>query len=224
MTAKPLDLLVSIDRESPRTLGRQIEDQLRQAIREGTLRPGTRLPSTRDLARELGVSRPIVVDAYAQLAGEGYLELRPGTRPRVTGHGGPARRPAIRRPEPAPPPQYDFRPGLPDLATFPRAAWLRSLREALASMREADFGYTDPHGTEALRLGLGDYLGRVRGVVSDAERVVITSGWVQGRTLLCHALVALGARRIAIEDPCQDEVRVSAASAGLELVPVPVDG
>ncbi|HEX3275429.1 MAG TPA: PLP-dependent aminotransferase family protein [Gemmatimonadales bacterium] len=224
MTAKPLDLLVSIDRESPRTLGRQIEDQLRQAIREGTLRPGTRLPSTRDLARELGVSRPIVVDAYAQLAGEGYLELRPGTRPRVTGHGGPARRPAIRRPEPAPPPQYDFRPGLPDLATFPRAAWLRSLREALASMREADFGYTDPHGTEALRLGLGDYLGRVRGVVSDAERVVITSGWVQGRTLLCHALVALGARRIAIEDPCHDEVRVSAASAGLELVPVPVDG
>jgi GntR family transcriptional regulator/MocR family aminotransferase len=91
-------------------------------------------------------------------------------------------------------------------------------------MSEADFGYTDPHGTEALRHGLRDYLGRVRGVVGDSERVLITSGWVQGRTLLCHALVALGARRVAIENPCHDEVRVSAASAGLELVPGGVDG
>jgi GntR family transcriptional regulator/MocR family aminotransferase len=97
------------------------------------------------------------------------------------------------------------------------------MREALANMREADFGYTDPHGSEVLRLALRDYLGRVRGVVTDAERVVVTSGWVQGRTLLCHALVARGARRVAIEDPCHDEVRVSTASAGLELVPVPVD-
>jgi GntR family transcriptional regulator/MocR family aminotransferase len=218
------DVLVSVDRESRRTLGRQIEDQLRRAIREATLRPGTRLPSTRDLARELGVSRPIVVDAYAQLAGEGYLELRPGTRPRVTGCAGPAQAPASLRPVPLPAPRYDFRPGVPDLATFPRSAWLRSLREALAGMGEADFGYTDPQGTDALRRVLGDYLGRVRGVVSDAERVVITSGWVQGRTLLCHALVALGARRVAIENPCHDEVRVSAASAGLGLVPVPVDG
>jgi GntR family transcriptional regulator/MocR family aminotransferase len=91
-------------------------------------------------------------------------------------------------------------------------------------MREADFGYTDPHGSEAFRLALRDYLGRVRGVVTDANRVVITSGWVQGRTLLCHALVALGARRVGIENPCHEEVRISAASAGLDLVPVPVDG
>ena len=165
-----------------------------------------------------------MVDAYAQLAGEGYLELRPGVRPRVTGCAGPCRPPTTRRSEPEAEPRYDFRPGFPDLSTFPRSAWLRSQREALAGMRDADFGYTDPQGTEVLRLALRDYLGRVRGVVSDAERVVITSGWVQGRTLLCHALVALGARRVAIENPCHDEVRVSAASAGLELVPVPVDG
>ncbi|HYC32536.1 MAG TPA: PLP-dependent aminotransferase family protein, partial [Gemmatimonadales bacterium] len=219
-----LDVLVAVDRDSPRTLGRQIEDQLRNAIRDLTLRPGARLPSTRDLARELGVSRPIVVDAYAQLAGEGYLELRPGSRPRVTGCAGPCQPPATRRPEPVPAPRFDFRPGVPDLSTFPRTAWLRSAREALGAMREADFGYTDPHGSEVLRLALRDYLGRVRGVVADAGRVVITSGWVQGRTLLCHALVALGARRVAVEDPCHDEVRVSCASAGLEMVPVPVDG
>jgi GntR family transcriptional regulator / MocR family aminotransferase len=224
LTSRPIDILVAVDRESSRTLGRQIEDQLRQAIRDSALRPGSRLPSTRDLARELGVSRPIVVDAYSQLAGEGYLELRPGARPRVTDCAGPCRPPATTRSAPAPEPRYDFRPGVPDLSAFPRSAWLRSVREALAGMRDADFGYTDPHGAEVLRLALRDYLGRVRGVVADAGRVIVTAGYCQGRSLLCHALAAMGARRIAIEDPCHDEVRVSGASAGLELVPVPVDG
>ena len=224
MTSRPLDVLVSVDREGPRTLGRQIEDQLRQAIREGSLQSGARLPSTRDLALELGISRPIVVDAYAQLAGEGYLELRPGARPRVTGCAGPCQPPVTRRAEPAPVPRYDFRPGVPDLSSFPRTAWLRSVREAVTGMRDADFGYTDPHGTEVLRMALRDYLGRVRGVVADAGRVIVTSGYCQGRTLLCRALAAMGARRIGIEDPCHDEVRLSGAGAGLELVPVPVDG
>jgi len=188
------------------------------------LRPGSRLPSTRDLARELGVSRPIVVDAYAQLAGEGYLELRPGARPRVTGCAGPCQPPDTPRPKPATEPRYDFRPGVPDLSSFPRSAWLRSMRDALAGMRDRDFGYSDPHGAEILRLALRDYLGRVRGVVSDANQVMITSGWCQGRTLLLRALASLGAKRVAVEDPCHDEVRVSCASAGLEMVPVPVDG
>ena len=224
MTSRPLDILVAVDRESPRTLGRQIEDQLRQAIRDSTLHPGARLPSTRDLARELGVSRPIVVDAYAQLAGEGYLELRPGARPRVTGCAGPCQPPLTTRAEPAPEPRYDFRPGVPDLSAFPRAAWLRSVREALAGMRNADFGYTDPHGTEVLRLALRDYLGRVRGVVADAGRVIVTNGYAQGRSLVCRALATLGATRVGVEDPCHDEVRLSVRYAGLTLVPVPVDG
>ena len=223
MTSRPVDILVAVNRESPRTLGRQVEDQLRQAIRDTTLRPGARLPSTRDLARELGISRPIVVDAYAQLAGEGYLELRPGTRPRVTGCAGPCQPPTTKPSDPPPEPRYDFRSGVPDLSAFPRSAWMRSLREALTRMRDADFGYTDPHGTEVLRLALRDYLGRVRGVVTDAERVVVTSGYSQGRSLVCRALAASGIKRIAVEDPCHDEVRVSAAGAGLELVPVPVD-
>jgi GntR family transcriptional regulator / MocR family aminotransferase len=224
LTSRPVDVLVSVDRTGPATLGRQIEDQLRQAIRSDILRPGARLPSTRDLARELGISRPTVVDAYAQLAGEGYLELRPGTRPRVTGCAGPCQPPATVRPDPQPEPRYNFGSGAPDLSAFPRSAWLRSMREALAKMRDADFGYTDPHGTEVLRLALRDYLGRVRGVVTDAERVVITSGYGQGRTLVMRALAARGVRRVGVEDPCHDEVRSSAAGAGLELVPVPVDG
>ena len=209
MTSRPVDILVSVDRESPRTFGRQIEDQLRQAIRDATLRPGSRLPSTRDLARELGVSRPIVVDAYAQLAGEGYLELRPGARPRVTGCVGPCQPPTTTRSDPLPCRGTTCAPGCPICPTFPRSAWLRSVREALAKMRDADFGYTDPHGTEVLRLALRDYLGRVRGVVTDADRVIVTSGYCQGRTLVCHALAATGARRVAVEDPCHTKSGLS---------------
>src|SRR5580700_2649090 len=83
-TSQPLELLLTVSREGVRTLGAQIEDQLRRAIRDRSLRPGARVPSTRDLARQLGVSRRVVVDAYAQLGAEGYLSLRQGARPRVS--------------------------------------------------------------------------------------------------------------------------------------------
>jgi GntR family transcriptional regulator/MocR family aminotransferase len=82
-TSQPTELLLSVTREGSRTLGAQIEDQLRRAIREGTLKAGARVPSTRDLARQLDVSRHTVVEADAQLAAEGYLVLRQGARPRV---------------------------------------------------------------------------------------------------------------------------------------------
>lgn len=224
MTSKSLELLVSVSRDAPLNLGCQIEMQLRGAIRAGTLRGGTALPSTRDLARQLGVSRPVVVNAYAQLAAEGYLMVRQGAQPRVISCPQPntptvtslTMRPA--------PPRFDFRPGVPDLAAFPRGAWLRSLRDALARMPDADLGYTDPHGSEVLRVALAEYLGRVRGVVCDARQVVITSGYAQGRALVCRALAAAGKKRIAVEDPCHGEVWETATRAGLELVPVPVDG
>jgi GntR family transcriptional regulator/MocR family aminotransferase len=83
-TSQPIELLLWVRRGGGRTLGSQIEDRLRAAIRDGALRPGARVPSTRDLARQLGVSRRVVVDAYAQLAAEGYLTLRQGARPRVS--------------------------------------------------------------------------------------------------------------------------------------------
>jgi GntR family transcriptional regulator/MocR family aminotransferase len=77
-TSQPIDILVSVTRDGPGTLGAQIEDQVRQTIRDGSLKPGARVPSTRDLARQLDVSRRVVVDAYSQLAAEGYLVLRQG--------------------------------------------------------------------------------------------------------------------------------------------------
>src|SRR3954451_13210019 len=80
---RPLELLLTVDRSEARTLGEQIEIQLRAAIQQGQLRAGARLPSTRDLARQLAVSRRVTVDAYSQLAAEGYLTLQQGAHPRV---------------------------------------------------------------------------------------------------------------------------------------------
>ena len=221
--SQPVELLLTVSRDGPRTLGAQIEEQLRAAIRDGTLKPGARVPSTRDLARQLGVSRRIAVDAYAQLAAEGFLTLRQGARPHVSGAAagdpGPA---AAHEPVPAAL-RYDFRPSVPDVASFPRAAWLRSLREAMGAITDAELAYGDPRGIVALRSALADYLGRVRGVVAEPVRVIVTCGYSQGLDILCHTLAARGAARIAVEDPTYPEVRMVIARAGLEPVPVTVD-
>ncbi len=228
-TSQPIELLLSVSRAGSQTLGAQIEDQLRRAIREGALRADARVPSTRDLAGQLGVSRRVVVDAYAQLAAEGYLSLRQGARPRVS------EATALARVAPAPtmPPagtaaalraRFDFRPSVPDVSTFPRTAWLRSLRTALATVTDAELGYGDPRGAEALRSALADYLGRVRGVVADPEHIIITNGYTQGLGLVCHALARAGAKRIALEDPSNPDDGLVAARAGLQPVPIGVDG
>jgi GntR family transcriptional regulator/MocR family aminotransferase len=222
-TSQPLEFLLSVSRDAPGTLGSQIEDQLRQTIRAGALRRGARIPSTRDLARQLGVSRRVVVDAYAQLGAEGYLSLRQGAPPRVADAGAVARE-ARTGWAPAPPPaRFDFRPSVPDVSMFPRGAWLRSLRRALATMTDADLRYGDPRGADVLRGALADYLGRVRGVVADPEHVVVTSGYTQGLGLVCHALAAAGATRIALEDPSNPEDGLVAARAGLQRVLIGVD-
>ncbi len=98
------------------------------------------------------------------------------------------------------------------------------MREGLAKMEDADLGYTDPHGAEVLRQALSDYLGRVRGVVTDPSRVLVTSGFAQARALVCRALAAQGARRIAVEDPSHTDLWESVVPAGLTMVPIPVDG
>jgi GntR family transcriptional regulator/MocR family aminotransferase len=212
-----------VTRDGPGTLGSQIEDQMRRAIRDGSLKAGARVPSTRDLARQLGVSRRIVVDAYSQLAAEGYLVLRQGARPKVS----EAALPRETSPEEAglspPVARFDFRPGAPDVSSFPRAAWQRSLRDAVGAITDADLLYGDPAGMAELRLALAEYLGRVRGVVADPSRVVITSGYSQAQGIVCRVLQARGARRIALENPSHPEQRRITAATGLEIVPVGVD-
>src|ERR687896_1996455 len=221
MNATP-ELLLRLDRSGP-ALRAQLEDQLREAIRAGLLAPNTALPSSRALARELGVSRGVVVEAYAQLAAEGYLVARQGAPTRVSeaASPGPGATPAAAGDRP---PRYDFRTGRPDVSLFPRSAWLASLRRALRDAPDARLDYGDPRGAPELRGALARYLGRVRGVVCDPERVVVTSGMAQGMAIFARALAAGGARRIAIEDPSSAPGRAQLAANGLEPVPVPVDG
>jgi len=215
------ELLLRVDRPGA-PLRAQLEDQLREAIRAGRLAPGVALPSTRALARELRVSRGVVVEAYAQLAAEGYLVARQGAPTRVSDAATPGTG-AAPAPEGDRPPRFDLRTGRPDVSLFPRSAWLASLRRALRDAPDARLDYGDPRGAPELRAALARYLGRVRGVECDPGRVVVTSGMAQGMALFARALTAHGARRIAMEDPSSAPGRGQLASNGLKVVPIPVD-
>jgi GntR family transcriptional regulator / MocR family aminotransferase len=213
---------VSIDRGGGGLLRAQIERQLRDAVRGGTLHAGTPLPSTRVLARQLGVARGVVVEAYAQLAAEGYLMTRQGAPTRVAPIAA-ARRSERRRAAAPPPPRYDLRPSVPDLSAFPRRAWLAAERRALARLPDAALDYPEMHGAEALRLALASYLGRARGLVAEPSRIVITTGTLQSVGLLANVLRARGIERIALEQPGFYIHRALLRRRGLTVVPVPVD-
>jgi GntR family transcriptional regulator / MocR family aminotransferase len=215
-------VLVELDRGAPLPLAEQVERTLRDAVREGRLLAGARLPSSRGLAAELGVSRGVVTSAYAQLAAEGYLETRQGAAVRVA-H-------SIRAQAPRPPTPslvaryaYDFTPGLPDLAGFPRDRWLRSLRRAWRESALDAVGYGDPRGAPELREALADYLRRVRGAAADPEHLLVCTGFRQGLSLTCRWLAAGGVETIALEDPGWHAQRLIAEEAGLRVTPIPVD-
>ncbi len=219
------ELLVELQRDGARPLRAQLEDELRAGVRDGRLTAGSRMPSSRTLARDLAVSRRLVVEAYAQLTAEGYLRARPGSGTYVAA-GGPAGRPArADRPrESAPPrPRHDFFAGAPDLSAFPRQAWQRALRDVLRTLPHAALGYPDPRGVHELRVQLSEYLGRVRGVAAEPEQIVIVSGVAQGLALLASVLVTRETSRIAVEDPSLPAHRAVLERHGATLVPVPVD-
>jgi GntR family transcriptional regulator / MocR family aminotransferase len=216
------ELLVSVERGGNGSLRGQIEHELRHAVRSGRLRAGTPLPSTRVLARQLGVARGVVVEAYAQLAAEGYLQTRQGAATRVAPVAARLR-PERRRPEAPPPPRYDLRASVPDLSAFPRKAWLAAERRALAGLPHAALDYPEMSGSPRLRAALGSYLGRARGLVADPARIVITTGTLQSVGLLADVLLERGIDRIAVEQPGFHIHRALLRRRGLTAVPVPVD-
>lgn len=215
------DLLVRVERNGM-PLRVQLERELREGIRAGRLRPDTELPSTRALAAQLGVSRGVVVEAYAQLVAEGWLSTRQGSRTRVAPSARQAERPGRAAPREWRP-RFDFRPGIPDLSAFPRREWLASARRALRAMPDGALAYGDPRGHAGLRAAVAAYAGRTRGAVADPERVLICGGVTNGLALVCSALRRRGARRMAVEDPGFFIHRHTVEHSGLEAVPVPVD-
>lgn len=204
-------------------LRRQLEVQLRDAIRSGRLRSGVALPASRIFAQELGVSRGVVVEVYSQLMAEGYLSARPGAGTRVAYIDGDAA-PAASGTTPARPRiRYDLRPGQPDFASFPRQRWQAALSRSLRTMPDADLTYGDPRGIERLRVAVTDYLARARTVIADPDRVVICSGLGHGLSNVWFALRQLGAKRVAVEDPGWRWQARTVEHSGLTAVPVAVD-
>jgi len=218
-TNRGSELLVELDRGSRVTLRSQLEGTLREAVRSGRLTRGTRLPASRTLAADLGVSRRLVVDAYAQLIAEGYLNARAGGGTFVADAAGTAAaRPAA---PPQPSPALDFFPGSPDLAGFPRRDWLRAMRAVIREAPDSALGYPDPRGAIELRTALAGHLGRVRGVVADPDSIVVCAGAAQAFALLARVL---GDVVLAAEDPCLAAHRAILSAHGATLAPLAVDG
>ncbi|MEV4417866.1 PLP-dependent aminotransferase family protein [Catellatospora sp. NPDC049609] len=217
-----LEALLALDRDRP-GVGERLIGALREAVAQQRIAPGTRLPSSRDLAADLGLSRGLVVAAYEQLVAEGRLVSRRGSGTTVAPAPPPV--PASAG-QPSPPPAgrvAPLRPGVPDLGMFPRAAWRRAYERALTGALDSDLDYTDPAGVPRLRAELAAYLGRVRAARTGADGVVVTTGAAQALGLLGRVLAARGMTDVGVEDPGSAGIRDHLLAYGLTLHPVPVD-
>ncbi|WP_068878276.1 MULTISPECIES: PLP-dependent aminotransferase family protein [unclassified Phenylobacterium] len=226
--------------EAGRPVIRQVYDQVRGAIHAGALRPGGRLPSSRDLASRLGVARASVVAAYDQLLAEGYAEGRTGSGTYVSQDlsGVLDLKPS---PQAAAAPVLPAR--IPDVAGFPaprstepltfsngrtlmdaRAldAWAASTRRALRTLGPDHFGYSEPAGDPRLRAAVADYLRAARGVVCEPEQVIVTSGAQHAVDLASRLLLKPG-DKVWLEDPGYPQTWHALTSGGAQGVPVPVD-
>ena len=236
-----MNLMIPLSPDAP--IGRQIYERLRTAIVSGALEGGDRLPSTRDLAEQLGVSRTIVVLAFEQLLAEGYVEgrlgsgtfiaagINIGTQPReqssiarsrygarieaLAGAAATAR-------EPHPPPRFDFAYGRGNLDGFPFGQWRRMLSAQARKMPSSRLGYAEAPGDPALREAISDHVRRSRGVVCDADQVIVVSGSQQAIDLIARVMVDIG-DIVAVEDPHYQGMRAILIAHGAELWPVPVD-
>ncbi|MCP2329561.1 GntR family transcriptional regulator/MocR family aminotransferase [Hamadaea flava] len=211
--------LLPFDRTGRGVAGR-LTEALRTAIEQERLAPGTRLPSSRELAAELGLSRGVVVEAYEQLIAEGWLTGRRGSGTTVATaahpHGATTRDPF------APLGLRPLRPGVPDLGLFPRSTWRRAYEQVITNMPDADLDYGDPAGPASVREQLAAYLRRVRAARLPATDLMLTAGAAQAFSLLVRALRGAGHRVVALEDPGSKGVREQ-LEYSLTVLPVRVD-
>jgi GntR family transcriptional regulator / MocR family aminotransferase len=239
---------IQLDDTSMTPLHHQLYAALRSAILAGQIVAGTRLPATRALAHELDVSRNTVLDAYAQLFAEGYVEGKIGsgtyvntalpdellqvhTRttapPKIATNRDPSRRGALLAATPVSISRDDghpkpFRPGLPTFETFPFAIWSRLTMRRWRNPPPELMSYGDPAGYRPLREAIADYLIAARGVRCNAEQVIVVAGSQQGLDLAARVLLDVG-DKVWLEDPGYIGARGALQSAGAEVLPVPVD-
>ncbi len=217
-----------LDRDSPITLSRQLLEWFRAAASDGSLPAGEELPATRALARELGVSRNTVCEAYDLLVAEGYIECGTGRRARVAGglalQGAPpgASGGASVAPPRLPPIETDLRTGLPDPGSLPKKAWARALLLAAENAEPGDWLYGPAAGHPALRAEIASYLFRNRGMRVAADRVFVTAGATHALHILATVMARSG-RPAAVEDPCHLGLLRTFKLAGLPVVSVEAD-
>ncbi|HUQ84190.1 MAG TPA: PLP-dependent aminotransferase family protein [Gemmatimonadaceae bacterium] len=244
-------LAVAIDQKSGQPLYRQIYSHVRQCILDGRLAPGARLPSTRQLAADLRVSRSTAVQAYEQLRAEGYIEGLGGAETRVSGalpdsfvRTGPrdadpqtmplrsslvpstrarATLAAMRR---ATTPfglgPRAFRAGVPAVDVFPVDTWGRIMARRWSRTPARDLAYGEPFGYRPLREAIADYLRAARGVRCTADQVMVVAGSQQGLDLAARVLLD-PADKVWLEDPGYHGARGAFTAAGATIIPVPVD-
>ena len=207
--------------------------RIREAVLGHALATGSRLPSSRVLAAELGFSRGTVAEAYRRLteegliagsAGAGTIVVAPAAHASSIPGGRPGRpRAAVSRLPAGAPEPIDLATGMPDLAAFPRAAWLRAEKEALDTATSRWLGYAPPEGIEELRGELSAWLGRSRGVIAPPDRIIVTAGVTGAISLLAQILRADGHTTIAVEDPSAEGSRRILDYWMPRTSPVPVD-
>lgn len=238
-----VDLLIAIDRASDLPLHEQVFDRLREAILDRHLHEGARLPSSRSLAVELGVSRFTVIDAYNRLLDEGFVVGRHGSgtyvapnvgvKPAASNRepDGPARRwsrwsdrlDAIGRlPDPAPEAEIDFRHAMPDLSLFPHAIWRRIMQRESRAVSFASRYYGPAAGSLDLRNELAGYLNRSRLIPCSPDQIVITSSSQEAVGLIARMMLDEG-DVVAFEEPGYARARRVFQLAGGSIVPMPVD-
>lgn len=249
--AAVLDLLAAAFAEAPADLPRyrRLYATLRNAILDHRLTPGTRLPSTRDLARELRVSRNTVLATFEDLLAEGYVHARTGSGTYVADTAAHVARPRPRaraevaRAAPGPSPALsqrgrrlaEYRGGLrfeiqpitgpanPDFSLFPIKQWQRLLGRYLRQGGADLLDYGQQGGHPRLRQAIADTIRVTRAVAVDAERVIVTAG-TQHSLDLCAQLLADAGDAVWVEDPGYWGAHCIFASCDLKQVPVPVDG
>lgn len=228
--------LVRVDVTSGQPLYRQIYDSVRHAILLGRLAPGARLPAARVLAREIGVSRQTVVWAVDQLCAEGYLESRERSgiyvssklpenllHARTTHKSKPrAKVSSARTSDTGAGSARAFRAGFPATDAFPWPLWARLSARQTRHMGAALADYASPAGYMPLRRAVAAHVAAARGVVCDAEQVVVTCGAQQALDLIARVLVRPGIE-MWIENPAYPGARAAFAAAGAQLIPVPLD-
>ena len=217
--------LPAINRTAQEPIRRQIYGQLRAQILSGRMAAGEALPSTRQLAEELAVSRSTVVEAYDMLLAEGFLTSRQGAQtvvsdglvmdPQSSQTAGEYKR----KPERI---LADFSTGRPDLALFPHAQWVKLLFAASSVLPPKQYGYTGPHGYLPLREEISSWLMRSRGLNADPDDIFITAGATQALRILTDLLCLDGGRAL-VEDPCHKGLYDTLVASRCEILPCPAD-